>query len=75
LDFVKEAGSIQTQTVSFRCPCHGAEFDIRGKGIGNGNGLPNWDAFVPIVVKNIVYFDILSPKKDGVSILETRVKE
>jgi menaquinol-cytochrome c reductase iron-sulfur subunit len=58
-----EMESTSTKDVFFRCPCHGAEFNFKGNGIGNGRGLPNLDSFEPIIVNNIVYFDILSPKK------------
>jgi len=46
----------------FRCPCHGAEFDVRGDAIG-GVVLQGLDTFKPIIADGRVYVDILSPIK------------
>ncbi|QYR19333.1 Rieske 2Fe-2S domain-containing protein [Paenibacillus sp. sptzw28] len=48
----------------FRCPCHGAEFDIKGNAVkAVSQGL---DTFEPIIIHNSVYIDILSPIKGSI---------
>jgi menaquinol-cytochrome c reductase iron-sulfur subunit len=48
----------------FRCPCHGAEFDIEGNAVKIvSQGL---DTFQPIIAGSSVYIDILSPIKGSI---------
>jgi menaquinol-cytochrome c reductase iron-sulfur subunit len=46
----------------FRCPCHGAEFDLRGNADGRVV-LQGLDTFKLIISDGSVYIDILSPIK------------
>ncbi|SFL59023.1 menaquinol-cytochrome c reductase iron-sulfur subunit [Paenibacillus sp. 1_12] len=60
--YVEQASEAQQsakKNLFFLCPCHGAEFDVKGNAIGVV--LRGLDTYKPVIVNSSVYIDILSP--------------
>lgn len=65
----KERGALNS--IFYRCPCHGAEFDSLGNATGNGRGLQGLATFKPLIADGNVYINLLSPVEGRASIRGT----
>ena len=63
---VPEAERGASNDLYFRCPCHGAEFDLIGNSV-NGVVLQGLDTYKPIMNNGIVYIDISLPIKGPIA--------